>query len=106
MSPKQRANGLPPYVYKRARSYILRVYMGKDEPMRSVTLCSNKAPISEVWKQYELHKYRLAKNLRWLLSEYTESSEFIKKPPSTKKMQLAQIDRICAYKMKSGKPFG
>lgn len=106
MSPKQRINGLPPYVYKRARSYVLRLYVGANEPMRSIELCPITAPISEVWKQYELHVHKRVKNLQWLFREYTDSRQFKKKAESTIKMQLSQAERICSYKMKSGKVFG
>lgn len=106
MSPKKRANGLPPYVYKRSRSYVLREYLGKGEPMRSIALCSITAPISEVWKQYELQRRRLIKNLHWLLDQYQTSPQYKKLSPTTQKDRRDMIERICDYKMKSGKPFG
>lgn len=106
MPPKQRIDKLPPYVYKRSKSFVLRVYMGSGEPMRSITLCSIDAPISEVWRQYELHRTCSVKNLRWMFNQYRSSQQFKDKSFSTRQMHDGQISRICAYKMKSGKPFG
>ena len=111
MSPKRRTDGLPPYVSIKKRQktddvYVLRLYRGSNEPMQSITLCSVKAPISQVWAEYEKHTQRKIKNLRWLLTEYQNSAAFEKKAKKTRTLQSAQIEHLCSYKMKSGKPFG
>jgi len=106
MPPVKRTDTLPPYVYPRAKCYVLRIYIGANQPMRSVQLCPIDAPISEVWAQYEKHKKNRVKNLRWLLTEYSKSPAFTKNAKATKTLQTSQIEHLCAYKMKSGKPFG
>lgn len=106
MPPKRRETKLPSYVYKRKHGYVLRVYLGKDQPMKSVWLCPADAPISQVWQEYEKLKHEKIKNLRWLLNEYQQSEQFKKLALSTRKGRSDYIDRIVAYKMKSGTPFG
>lgn len=106
MSPAKRTDVLPPYVYKRAKCYVLRSYLGVGEPMRSIQLCPLTSPISEVWAQYEKHKTNKVKNLRWLLSEYAQSINFTKNAGATKTLQTQQIETLCTYKTKSGKLFG
>tara|TARA_R110002096_G_scaffold313173_1_gene507458 strand:- start:3209 stop:4222 length:1014 start_codon:yes stop_codon:yes gene_type:complete len=106
MCPAKRKGVLPPYVYKRSKSYVMRIYLGLGEPMKSVVLCPITAPISEVWAQYEKHQTGNIKNLRWLLTEYSQSPSFIKKAPATQTLQNQQIETLCSYKTKTGKPFG
>jgi len=111
MAPKKHTNGLPPYVYIKKRKktddvYILREYRGASVPMGSITLCSITAPISQVWAEYEKVINKNVKNLRWLLTEYENSPAFAKKAKKTRELQSAQIEHLCTYKMKSGKPFG
>ena len=74
--------------------------------MRSIQLCPITAPISEVWTQYEKQKTDKIKNLQWLLGEYSQSTNFTKNARATKTLQTQQIETLCSYKMKSGKPFG
>lgn len=106
MAPKKRANGLPPYVYKRKSGYQMRVYAGKNNPMAAVTLCPADAPISEVWRCYEKQIKHTVKNLSWLMTEYKKSKEFAKKAVRTQKYQTDMARRICDYAMKNGKLFG
>ena len=106
MAPKKRANGLPPYVYKRKSGFELRIYTGAKTPMRAVKLCPADAPISEVWRCYEEHVKHTVKNLSWLFSEYKLSKIFTQKADSPQKYQADMITRICNYTMKSGKLFG
>ncbi len=106
MPPKRRTENLPPYVYKRSKHYIRRIYTGVNQPMRSVILCPIDAPVSEVWRVYEKQTQCQIKTLRWLLHNYTDTDTFKAKAYSTQKSQLAQIDRITAYKLKNGKGFG
>lgn len=106
MAPKKRANGLPPYVYKRKYGYQMRVYAGKGNKMSAVTLCPADAPISEVWRCYESHIKHTVKNLSWLFAEYKKSKEFLSKAATTQKYQTEMAKRICDYTMKNGKQFG
>lgn len=106
MPPKRRSDKLPPYVYKRKSRYELRVYVGKNQPMKAVYLCQPDAPISEVWQAYERLQHEKVINLRWLLNEYRQSPQFKKLSATTQRDRFAMIDRIIAYKMKSGKAFG
>lgn len=106
MSPKKRTDKLPPYVYKRKHGYVLRIYIDKETPMRSVRLCPADAPLSQVWQEYEKLKQGQQKTLRWLLYEYKGSKQYQKLAVRTQKDRANFIDRICAYKMKSGKSFG
>lgn len=106
MAPKKRANGLPPYVYKRKYGYQMRVYAGKGNKMSAVTLCPADAPISEVWRCYEKHIKHTVKNLSWLMTEYRKSKEFASKAATTQKYQTEMAKRICDYTMKNGKQFG
>jgi integrase len=59
-----------------------------------------------VWAEYEKVINKNVKNLRWLLTEYENSPAFAKKAEKTRELQSAQIEHLCTYKMKSGKPFG
>lgn len=106
MPPKKRVDKLPPYVYKRRHGYVLRTYIDKNSPMRSVTLCPAEAPLSQVWQEYEKLKHGQQKTLRWLLYEYKHSKQYEKLSARTRRDRDEFIDRICAYRMKSGKPFG
>lgn len=106
MVPKKRSNGLPLYVTKRKSGYQLRIYAGKGQPMKAVTLCPADSPISEVWRCYEKQIKHTVKNLSWLLSEYKKSSAFMKKADTTQAYQSDMAKRICEYSMKSGKQFG
>ncbi len=106
MPPKRRTDKLPPYVYKRKHGYVLRLYTGKDRPMKSVTLCPADAAISEIWQKYEELKQNKTKNLRWLLYDYKASAQFLKLAERTRADRTQMIDRIIAYKMKSGLVFG
>jgi len=104
--PIKRDNKLPPYVYLRKSGYVMRVYIGKNQPMKAIKLCSASAPISEVWKQYELNKSNNLQTLSWLLREYESSDSFKGNAKSTRDMQSGQITRVCAYKLRNGNTFG
>jgi hypothetical protein len=106
MPPKRRTDKLPPYVYQRKHGYVLRIYTGKNEPMRSVVLCPADSPISQVWKEYEKLKADKVKSLRWLLTEYQNSDQYKKLALSTQKSRDGFIARINNFKMRNGKPFG
>lgn len=106
MPPKRRADKLPPYVYKRKHGYVLRIYIDKNSPMKSEFLCPPDAPLSQVWKEYEKYQNGSKKTLRWLLTEYRDSKQYEKLSVRTQRDRSDFIDRICAYKMKSGKAFG
>jgi len=106
MPPKRRNDKLPPYVYKRKSRYELRVYIGKGQPMQAIYLCHPDAPLSEVWKAYELLNKDEVKTLSWLLNKYLDSESFKSKANSTQKMQTDQVMRISKYKMRNGKNFG
>jgi integrase len=111
MATKRSNSALPPYVHVKTRKktedvYVLRLYLGDNEPRRSVILCPVTAPISQVWAEYEKRVSKNVKHLRWLLTEYEGSATFKKKANKTKTLQRSQIEHLCTYKMKSGKPFG
>jgi integrase len=107
MSPRMRNDKLPPYVYKRKAGYELRIYAGKNEPMRAVKLCPADSTISDVWKFYEaIHINDNLQTLSWLMRKYLASDQFSKKAEKTRTGTQEMVERICNYKMTNGKKFG
>lgn len=92
--PKDR---LPPYVYRRRSSYVVRTYDPDTRKQRQRHLCSAKAPLSEVWQAYEAATQpQDSGTFRWLSRLFRESLAYKELEDKTKRDYDDARRRICA----------
>lgn len=113
MAPRDRKKGnhkLPPHVYKDRSRYYYRPYLGAvngkakyDKPVRLAAL---DAPLSQVWKAYEIATGETTDTLKWLLKKYLQSPQFSELSAKTQRDYEAYADKIKTKKLADGSLFG
>ena len=100
-------NKLPPYVYKRRSSYVLRVYDPETRKQRQQFLCSTEAPLSAVWQAYEaVTQPKDSGTFRWLSRLFHDSLAFKQLADKTKQDYDDARRRICAMPMERDQLLG
>lgn len=98
---------LPKYVYLSKGRYIHREYLGKGKFGAETVLCPADTPEHKIWEAYNAHIASVATDsLDYLISRYLQSNRYDRLVDGTKSNYLNDLERISAYKTKSGKPFG
>lgn len=107
---KKSTSKLPPGVYRDRSRYAYKPYLGKENGKtkwgKPVRLAALDAPLSEVWKAYELATGKRTDTLTWLLTEYNASAAFKECAPATQVHYEKYFTALTEKKTKSGKAFG
>lgn len=107
---KKSNSKLPKGVYRDRSRYAYKPYLGKVNGKtkwgKPVRLAALDAPLSEVWKAYELITGRRTDTLKWLLTEYNQSAAFQDCAPVTQAHYEKYFKAITEQKTQSGKLFG
>lgn len=107
---KKSNSKLPPGVYRDRSRYAYKPYLGKENGKtkwgKPVRLASLDAPLSEVWKAYELITGERTDTLKWMLEKYHKSNAFADCAPATQAHYEKYFRIITDKETKSGKPFG
>lgn len=107
---KKSNSKLPPGVYKDRSRYAYKKYLGKENGKtkwgKPVRVASLDAPLSEVWKSYELITGERTDTLKWLLTQYNSSTAFKDCAPATQAHYEKYFKAITEKETRSGKLFG
>lgn len=107
---KKSTSKLPKGVYRDRSRYAYKPYLGKENGKnkwgKPVRLAALDAPLSEVWKAYELITGERTDTLKWLLTEYNNSAAFLECAPATQILYEKYFKALTEKKTKSGKLFG
>lgn len=97
---------LPKYVQRRSYGVIYTPYLGKGKKGKPINLGPSDMSVREVWDAFERETAQPKDTLKWLLSEYHASDRFKSRSPRTQKDYEAYREKLTAYPMANGKPFG
>lgn len=96
---------LPKYVDIHRGWYRWREYLGHGKFGRTIKLCREGAPMSEVWRRWE-ELQDDSGTLRWLIAQYMKSPRFTKNAPRTQRDYKEYAHTINSMQMESGRSFG
>jgi integrase len=85
---------------------IYTPYLGKGQKGKPVNLGPADMTVGEVWAAYERETAQPTDTLNWLLNEYHQSAKFKSRKERTRKDYAEYRDKLAAYPMANGKPFG